>query len=641
MSPQHMRELQAEIAAEHGVMLEATGRLERGLATEPATIQEVYAARDERRPRREIEPDVVRGVEARAAHARFAAEQWDLADLLDDHDHGALARATRAMAESVSNGRPWEAAMAARTAGAISVDEVRTVGDAIEWAEERWARLDEEIAGLEPRDRARFEVQAAEIKGDLAELLPGEERRREWTTTMRGSYPPGAELAGVDTALRREGLAQARPEAVEGVLQEGRGLGLDVEEMAGRLEAGGTLNQGLAQEWTDRDVARILARDGMDPAVASDPEIEEATATLDGFQDRLRGAMLEAGAEERQVLDLAAARAVREVEREGGLDAAPSEPGAEVPGARQGAEAGPWMPDEDRLDRIEELVGELRGMTREITLAAGRGMDRDAERQAEVERLASAYLADQPDLLRLRWSTEALLGATAPVLSDGPAQQRVAADLAEWGLSGWEDDAQPRVAAALVAGQPDMPTPVAQDLAFAYVTTAFLMAERDRGAEVDAFGVVAVAEDAITGHLDRQDPVSREPEVVSAIGRAREAAQGVEYALVDGRAEATPASDQPLQALAERLRREDLAPEEREEVAAALGANLERRLGVEAMARLDSGDHGVLEGIVPMRDRITIVEARRDLGRELSDGAEAEAERSSGRDRELDDDMEL
>ena len=291
-------------------------------------IEEVYAARDERRPRREVEPDAVRGAEARAAHARFAAEQGDLADLLDDHDHGALARATRAMAESVSNGRPWEAEMAARMAGTISVDEVRTVGDAIEWAESRWDGLDAQIAGLEPGDRARFEIDAASVKAELAEFVPDAQRRLEWSTTMSGTYPPGADLAGRDRALEREGLAQARPEAVEEVLFEGRRLGLDVDEMTARLEAGGTRSMGLAQEWTERDTDRILTADGVEPGRATSEQRDEAIERLDAFQARLRGVMLEAGAEERMVVDLASVRAAREAAPEAVAERAESVPEA-------------------------------------------------------------------------------------------------------------------------------------------------------------------------------------------------------------------------------------------------------------------------------------------------------------------------
>ena len=94
-------------------------------------------------------------------------------------------------------------------------------------------------------------------------------------------------------------------------------------------------------------------------------------------------------------------------------------------------------------------------------------------------------------------------------------------------------------------------------------------------------------------------------------------------------------------ALADRLRREDLAPEDKKDVAAALEAILQRRLGCEALARLDDGDQSVLEGVVSQRDRITLTEARRNLGRERSHEASEGNTRPSDRQRELDDDMEL
>ena len=555
MSPQHMREVMADVAAEHGVMLEATARLERGLATEPAGMVEVYAARDDGRARDEPAMDIVRRAEAEAAHARFAAEQSDLAELLDDRDHPALARATRAMSESVSNGQPWEADMAARTAGAtISVDEVRTVGDAIDWAEARWDGLDAQMAQLGPDDRARFEIEAAEVKADLVEFVPDAQRRLEWSTTMSGTYPPGAELAGRDRALEREGLAQARPETVEEVLIEGRQLGLDVDEMTARLEAGGTRSMGLAQEWTDRDADRILVADDIEPGQATPAQRDAAIERLDAFQDRLRGAMLEAGAEERMVVDLAEARASR---------------GAEAVAERA----------EPALEAREEVP--------EAAVPPTAAELRERERAEQA-----AYLASHPELLRSPGEVYTMApDGSAELRPDGEAP-RVMRELEEMGVTGREEDAEARIAAALSERHPDMPGHVARDLAITYAGAAEL--------------------------VDRQGGLE----------------QGSE-------AEAQAAPDLPLQAIADRLRREDLAPEEREEVAAALEANLQRRLGSEAMARLDDGDRSVLEGVVPERDQITIAEARIGRDHEMRGEIDEATTRRPERRRELDDDMGL
>ena len=163
-------------------------------------------------------------------------------------------------------------------------------------------------------------------------------------------------------------------------------------------------------------------------------------------------------------------------------------------------------------------------------------------------------------------------------------------ELAEMGLTGREEDAEARLAQALSERHPDMPGHVARDLAITYAGTAEL--------------------------VDRQ-------------GRLEQGAA------------ADHAPDLPLQALADRLRSDDLASDEKEEVAAALEANLQRRLGSEALARLDDGDRSVLEGVVSQRDQITIAEARVELRRELPGEMDEEAARNPDRRRELDDDMEL
>ena len=526
MSPQHMREVQAEIAGRHGVMLEATARLERGIAREPAGLEEVYAAREEGRARREPTMDVVRAAEAEAAMERFAAEQGDLADLLDGGDHPALARATRAMSDSTARGQPWEAEMVARTmAGAVSVDEIRTVGDAIEYAEARWEALEAQAVEAEPAERARFEIAAAEIKSELTALMPDAELRDAWTSTLEETYPPGADLIGASESLRREGLAGARPEAVETALQEGRRLRLDVEEMAARIEAGGTRNHGLAQEWTDRDVAAILARDGLKPQAATEAQREAATERLDAFQDQMRSSMLEAGAEADVelapvVVDLAQARAAREAER------------------------GIW-----RDDRPEDADPRGRERTQQAACLA-----------AHPELLSSpeeVYTVGQDGVARLR--------------EDGQAP-RVMRDLAEMGVTGREPDAEARIAGALAERHPDMLDHVARDMAVTYAATAELAAAR--------------------GERSLEPEIGPQPE---------------------------PSPDLSLQALADRLRREDLAPEEKEAVAAALEANLHRRLGPEGMARLDEGDHSALEDVLPsVQDRMNITFERLDLKRELA-----------------------
>ena len=54
MSPQLMREKQAEIAEKNGIMLDATSRIERGIYAKPAGMEEIYAAKAEARRPQEI-----------------------------------------------------------------------------------------------------------------------------------------------------------------------------------------------------------------------------------------------------------------------------------------------------------------------------------------------------------------------------------------------------------------------------------------------------------------------------------------------------------------------------------------------------------------------------------------------------------
>ena len=180
---------------------------------------------------------------------------------------------------------------------------------------------------------------------------------------------------------------------------------------------------------------------------------------------------------------------------------------------------------------------------------------------------------------------------------------RVMNDLREMGVTGLEPDDEARIAEALVERHPDMPGHVARDVAVTYTTTAELVAQEDR----------------------RFNALQEQLGELEAEGDPRQASA------------ADPASPEPaldLQALATRLRSEDLAPEEKAGVAATLEATLERHLGAEGMARLDEGDHSALEGVLPsVRDRMNVTYERLDLKRELS--------RERRLERDMDDDMGL
>ncbi|MEX0309693.1 MAG: relaxase/mobilization nuclease domain-containing protein, partial [Tateyamaria sp.] len=124
MSPQLMREKQAEIAERYGVMLEATTRLERGLFARAAGIDEIYRAKEEARLPREIARTAQEKAVAQAQVVGFAKDYRALADVLDHMDKRHLAQAMRRMAATLGTGTPFQL-----KEGEIDMETIRTVGD--------------------------------------------------------------------------------------------------------------------------------------------------------------------------------------------------------------------------------------------------------------------------------------------------------------------------------------------------------------------------------------------------------------------------------------------------------------------------------------------------------------------------------
>lgn len=278
MSPQLMREKQAEIAEDYGIALHAITRLERGLTAKPAGLAEIYAAKAEGRAVTETALSAPEADQTREVIMGFVEDYHDIGDLLDKENRTTLANAMRLMQNSISNGTEW-----APKQGEIDMAEIQTVGNAVEYAQTQidalWADADN-LMGVE---RAEFEIGYAPVLAELYQMVPDPERRAAFNQELVDVYPPGAGV--YDLADRFVDAAQR--DSLAAVLQEGQDLGLDTDEVLARMEAGGTKNHGLAQEWIERDLTAILAKDGIDLGNSTSEQFDAALEKLDGFQGRL------------------------------------------------------------------------------------------------------------------------------------------------------------------------------------------------------------------------------------------------------------------------------------------------------------------------------------------------------------------
>lgn len=215
MSPQLMREKQAEIAEGYGVMLDATTRLERGIFEKPAGLDEIYRAKEEARLPREIIMTAEESAIAQAQVVGFAKDYKALADLLDRMDQRHMARAVRGMAANLGSGTPWKF-----TEGEIDMKDIKTVGDAIDYSERTIEALRLKAEELDVTERAAFEAKAAPIIADLSQMVPDPKLRTRFGKQLEEPYPPGAGndvliaalQSGNDEGLRDVFEQRERPE---------------------------------------------------------------------------------------------------------------------------------------------------------------------------------------------------------------------------------------------------------------------------------------------------------------------------------------------------------------------------------------------------------------------------------------------
>jgi len=278
MSPQLMREKQAEIAETYGVALDATTRLERGIFAKAPGLEEIYAAKAEGRTAREVALTEQEAAMAEAAIIGFAKEYGDVADLLDRADKAHLAASVRLMATALADGKVWNMEQ-----GEIDMEEIRTVGEAMDYAETRIGEIRDHGSTLEQPERTEFELRAAPVIASLSQMVPDPELRTAYNQELTEAYPPGSSAMDLTELF----AGPERSETLAAILREGQALGLNTDETLARLEAGGTRNHGLAQDWVDRDLSAILATDGIAFEAASPDQIDNAVERLDAFQMRL------------------------------------------------------------------------------------------------------------------------------------------------------------------------------------------------------------------------------------------------------------------------------------------------------------------------------------------------------------------
>lgn len=287
VSPQLMREVQAEIAEKYGVVLDATTRLERGITEKQPTIEEVYAAQAEGRLARQRALTEEEAADAQSVVLGFATEYRNVADLLETAQYPELARSVEAMAIALENGE--QLAFGEGDIDMQTLKDIKTIGEAVEFAQAHVADVQSGIEAKDGAERIPAELAAEDDLHRLSPFIIDPEMRHDYNRTLERVYPPGAD-AGVLSDLEMLMSDRVNDEFKE-VLDYAREIGLDVEEQLTRYIEGGSANLGTVNAWIERDVLSIVRNLTGD----ADLELSDVTADqhheacdkLDAFQMKL------------------------------------------------------------------------------------------------------------------------------------------------------------------------------------------------------------------------------------------------------------------------------------------------------------------------------------------------------------------
>lgn len=288
---QAMKEKMAGIAAEHGVALETTSRVERGILTYGPSRGEIETARREGRPVRE-EPRMGAALETALADIRtVSAAYQELAFLARATEARDVASRMAAGAEALKTGRIF---IPHQTESVMSEPETFVKRRDFELHVESWrVEMSAKLATLPLADRAELKpgfsevsAKAMEALGDRrgADLARAEARSDLYRVSVEDGRVRlgGSEIPGTPERAREFGATLVRAAAE---------AGLDGEAVAGRIRRG-ALNALEERDWIKADVAAVAGQKGLDLGRAD--QRAEAAGIVDRFYEKAAGLIADA-----------------------------------------------------------------------------------------------------------------------------------------------------------------------------------------------------------------------------------------------------------------------------------------------------------------------------------------------------------
>lgn len=270
-----------EAAQVHGIRLEATRRLDRGVTTYRAEIDEVYKARDEARPpveRQRTGADLAAALET---VARTALTYRGLAVEASRSNFDDVAEALeRASTILVSGGQ-------IQSDGAIYMSQDETAFDTlITEFSQNIRQIEAAIDRAPASERPEIERKLTDVLVSVAHLNPLGDRS---AALLEAPSPDGVYARA---NMREDQMARLDDDAVKARLSEAlQGTGIDPEAVAARVREGAG-NAALERQWLAQDLRAIAKAGDLDLERGEDRE--EALDRLEAVHIRLGDTLTDA-----------------------------------------------------------------------------------------------------------------------------------------------------------------------------------------------------------------------------------------------------------------------------------------------------------------------------------------------------------
>lgn len=275
-----IRQAMVEAGERHGVRLEASRRLDRGVASYSPSKSEVYLAKKEGRdpiPRERVGADLERAL---AEIARTAELYRSLATAASRERREDVAQALHRASTLLGRGE------ALKPDGVIYMTEAQSVDDLRSTFSDLADRAETMAEGLPPERRAAVERELSEIYAGISHMQPLGAGSDSLTAppTETGVYADSnIDSAGLDRLAAPQTRAQ-----IEHALE---GTGISADTVVARLETGAN-SAALERQWLTDDLQRIAEQDGLE--LTRDADLQWAVDRLDAVHVQLGETLHEA-----------------------------------------------------------------------------------------------------------------------------------------------------------------------------------------------------------------------------------------------------------------------------------------------------------------------------------------------------------